>query len=295
MKMDFLYTLRAVIDGGSFAAAAKEMHLSASAVSLQMKRLEEYFGQPLFDRSALAVQPTPLALEIRDSLHGALENIQGFRRRASAQLVGEIKVGVVDSMQAAILPASLRYLKNHYPGLSVRTLRGRSTELTDAVKRGAIDAAIVVDPAGGGAKRLHWQPLLRRQMIMIAPPDSRQTSMAALLDRYDLIRFERSTTMHRLAARFLSESGLSARGELELQSIHAVVAMVSAGLGIAILFMPDPRIALGFPVREISLGARAPTMGIALVSRSAEADNRTMQVLQHAFKRAAERLGGANA
>ncbi len=294
MKMDSFYTLNAVLHGGSFAAAAKEMNLSPSAVSLQMKRLEEYFGQPLFDRSALVVRPTPLALDIRDKMNGALQGIEGLRRRSTPEVRGEVRVGVADSMQAAILPATMHYIKDHYPGLIVRPLRGRSVELTEAVKQGKIDAAIVVDPEGGGARRLNWYRLLQQKMVLIAPPDTAQSSVSLLLKKHDLIRFERNTNMGRLAARYLSASKIDVRGNIELQSTHAVVAMVSMGLGVAIIFLPDKRLTQGFPVREIPLGPNAPSMGIAMASRIADADSRIIQVLQHAFKRAALRLTGEN-
>lgn len=59
MKFEFLMTLNSVLRHGSFANAADDVGLTASAVSLQMKRLEEYLGQPLFDRSGRSVRPTP--------------------------------------------------------------------------------------------------------------------------------------------------------------------------------------------------------------------------------------------
>lgn len=58
MKLQFLQTLTAVLRHGSFAAAAKDVNLRASAVSLQMLQLEDDFGQPLFDRSARQARPT---------------------------------------------------------------------------------------------------------------------------------------------------------------------------------------------------------------------------------------------
>ena len=58
MKIEMFDTLDAVLRGGSLAAAASETNLTASAVSMQMKQLETYLGQPLFDRSGHAIRPT---------------------------------------------------------------------------------------------------------------------------------------------------------------------------------------------------------------------------------------------
>ena len=59
MKLQSFSTLDAVLRGGSFAAAAAEAHLTPGAVSLQMKQLEAWLGQSMFDRSGLAVRPVP--------------------------------------------------------------------------------------------------------------------------------------------------------------------------------------------------------------------------------------------
>lgn len=64
MKLSFFDTLDAVLRSGSLAGAAREMHVTPSAVSMQMKQMEAHFGQPLFDRAGLTVRPTPLARHV---------------------------------------------------------------------------------------------------------------------------------------------------------------------------------------------------------------------------------------
>lgn len=290
MKLSFFVTLAAVVKRGSFAAAASENNLSPSAVSLQIKRLEEYFGQALFDRSSLQIKPTPFALEVLALVNDTLENLESLRRRSSPVVQGDAKVGIIESMQAVILPTAMRILNSRYPQLIVRPVRGRSQELIEAVKDGSIDAAVVSQPTDGGAKRLHWHPLFETKMVMLAPPDSVETTVADLVKHHQFIHFDRATNVGRMAARYLADLNLQPSGNVELQSTHAVVAMVSAGLGVSITFWPDRRLAMGFPVREIKLGERAPTMHISLVSRRLEEDNRILGALQHAFRDAALQL-----
>jgi DNA-binding transcriptional LysR family regulator len=83
LKFEFLMTLNSVLRHGSFASAADDMGLTPSAVSLQMKRLEEYVGQPLFDRSGRTVRPTPLASDLAESIRTALDAVEeaGFFSR----------------------------------------------------------------------------------------------------------------------------------------------------------------------------------------------------------------------
>jgi len=72
-----LDTLDAVLRGGSLAAAASETNLTASAVSMQMKQLEAYLGQPLFDRSGHAIRPTPLGDAMTAALANTLRTLAG--------------------------------------------------------------------------------------------------------------------------------------------------------------------------------------------------------------------------
>ena len=118
MNLSFLTTLNAVIKHGSFARAAIEVHVSPSTVSLQMKRLEEYYGQPWFDRSATTIKPTALAYEVAGLMSNALDQMESLRRRGSSVIEGCIALGAIESMQTHILPDALRYLCQRTPNLS---------------------------------------------------------------------------------------------------------------------------------------------------------------------------------
>ena len=105
MKIAFLGTLDAVLRRGSFAAAAHEVGLTPSAVSLQIKGLEEYFGQPLFDRSARTARPTPIARELSSNIQGLLAAIDALRDKRSPTVSGRIALGTIRSVQTTTLPA----------------------------------------------------------------------------------------------------------------------------------------------------------------------------------------------
>ncbi|MNM99884.1 HTH-type transcriptional regulator GltC [compost metagenome] len=129
MKLETFATLAAVIEEGSFAAAAATMHLTPSAVSMQMKQLEQYVGQPLFDRSGLQVRPTAVAHEVAAAMEGGLRYLHALRRRVSVAVEGSVRLGVIESIQPVLLPGTLRHLRDHYPKLRVRPVRGRSAGL----------------------------------------------------------------------------------------------------------------------------------------------------------------------
>jgi len=286
MKLETFATLAAVIEEGSFAAAAATMHLTPSAVSMQMKQLEQYLGQPLFDRSGLQVRPNALAREVAASMEGGLRHLNTLRRRASVAVEGAVRLGVIESMQPVLLPGTLRYLRERYPRLTVKPLRGRSTGLMEMVKAGQLDAAVVARPESGRVASLRWYPVATRELMLIAPPDagSRNESPTELLTRYDWIRYDRATVSGAMAARHVHGLLPDKRSAMEFDSVTAIVAMVSAGLGVSVVQLMDPTVADRYPVRRIRLGPDAPVLQMSLVLRKADEDSRLLQALREAVE-----------
>jgi DNA-binding transcriptional LysR family regulator len=286
MKLETFATLAAVIEEGSFAAAAATMHLTPSAVSMQMKQLEQYLGQPLFDRSGLQVRPNALAREVAASMEGGLRHLGALRRRTSVAVEGSVRLGVIESMQPVLLPGTLRYLRERYPRLTVKPVRGRSTGLMEMVKAGQLDAAVVARPESGRVASLRWYPVATRELMLLAPPDSgsRGESPAELLARYDWIRYDRATVSGAMAARHVHRLLPDKRSAMEFDSVTAIVAMVSAGLGVSVVQLMDPTVADRYPVRRVRLGPDAPVLQMSLVLRKADEDSRPLQALREAVE-----------
>jgi DNA-binding transcriptional LysR family regulator len=87
------------------------------------------------------------------------------------------------------------------------------------------------------------------------------------------------------AARFIHSVAPKARGTLDLASIEAIVAMVSAGLGVSVVPRLRGPLRKAYPVREISLGRNAPTRQIAFVCRAVDAGNRRVAAVLEALER----------
>jgi DNA-binding transcriptional LysR family regulator len=280
MKIAFLGTLDAILRRGSFAAAAHEVGLTPSAVSLQIKGLEEYFGQPLFDRSARTARPTPFARELSSNIQGALGAIDALRDKRSPTVSGRIALGTIRSVQTTTLPATLLKLRALHSQLEVRLLQEDSPVLLQLLKAADIDAAIVVRPRAGGSSRLSWRNLARESFVLLAPPNTKSDSVVELLHSHAWIRFDPSLTGGRIAAAFVRRLAPRARGTLELVSVEAVVAMVSAFTRI---HRPCGSGRAGIR-REISLGRHAPTRQIAFFCRAADTENLRVTAIREAFE-----------
>lgn len=293
MKLEFLNSLGAVIRQGSFAGAAEEVGLTPSAISLQMKKLEEYFGQPLFDRSARTVRPTPLALELAETVSAALNAVEEARTRHTGALTGRIAIGAIRSLQPTMIPLVLGVIAKRHPGLSVRVIQGDSVELLDQLKAGRLDGAALVRPMAGGSSRLYWRDLAEQPFVFVAPADSESDDMSELVARYGWIQFDTTLTSGRTAATYLHRFAPGARPRFELESIEAVLAMVAQGLGVSIIPRLPASLSSRVLVRQIPLRGPAPQRQISFVCRATDAETRKAIAIRDAFVASYEGMDAA--
>lgn len=283
MKFEFFITLDAILRTGSFAGAADDMGLTPSAVSLQVKRLEEYLGQPLFDRSGRTSKPTPLARELAENVRTALEAVEAARTRQTVALTGRVVLGTIRSLQPTMIPLVLGEISRRHPDLNVRVIQGDSVELLDQLKAGRLDGAALIRPISGGSSRLYWQDLVRQPFVFVAPPDSGDLTINALIKRYNWLQFDTSLTSGRVAASHMHKIAPGLKPRFELESIEAVLSMVSSGLGVSIIPRIRGSMTAAYPVREISMGKNAPVRHIAFACRGVDADNRRVLALRDAL------------
>ncbi|HEY0295464.1 MAG TPA: LysR family transcriptional regulator [Bordetella sp.] len=304
MKLEAFQTLAAVVGKGSFAAAAQAMHMTPSAVSMQMKQLEQYLGKPLFDRSGQQVRMRPAALALVETMAPALNALSAMRRRTATEIEGHLQVGVIEGLQPLLLPPAIRYLRDHYPRLEVSPQRGTSLALTEEVKAGRLDAAIAAKPPRGTQAGLRWIPLAQQGLVFILPPAGsgaaphapRRLGEAELKRRIrttDWIRYDRATTTGSLATRFVHKLVPGKRSLMELGSAAAIAAMVNAGLGFSVLQLIDAGLVRQYPLEVFQLPRNGPVFELCVVMRASDADDRLLQAWLEAVRHAMPGDGAA--
>ena len=294
MNLSALQTLRAIMVHGNFTAAGAAMGCTPSAVSLQVKQLEQYFGQPLFDRSTRVVRPTPFAVEVASAASEFTQRLEALRSRPSLRVEGKFRLGVITSMQSDLLPDALRILRDRHSALEVRIPPMNDTdELLTELRAGRIDAALVVRPDSGGSTRFVWHEVNRQPYVMLAPPDSAEDDPKTLLKTRDWIAYDTGLPGGRVAARHARLLVPGIASSMELRSVDAIVSMVGTGWGVAIVPRPRSRLVSAYGVNVISLGRKAPFRRISLVWRRADDGDRKIAAVVEAFEelktRAAER------
>ena len=283
MKLASLQTLLAVVSRGSLVTAAADRGITPSAVSLQMKQLESWFGRPLFDRSGRTLRATPLALEIAAAASKALSDLQRFRAQPLPSVAGVLRLGAIPSVQTSALPVAIRVAQTTHRDLEIRLTLAISAPLLAALNAGRIDAAVVVRPKGGGSSRLAWHDLVREAFVLVAPTSAELRTPQQLLRERPWIRYDVSLTGGRTAAQYVQRVCPGLRHAFEVADTDAIVAMVAEGLGVSVIPRPRPAIRNGHAIREVSLGPRGPVRLISLTCRRADADDRRIAAIHEAF------------
>ncbi|MET1116074.1 MAG: LysR family transcriptional regulator [Comamonas sp.] len=281
MKIAAFHTLHTVIETGSLARAAQVLNLTPSAVSMQMKQLEDYMGTALFDRSGQAIKPVPLAHEVAHIMEAALARVEALRERPDTRVQGTVRLGIVDTMLPLLLPRTLSQLQQRHPLLRVSVDRGKSRALMQRIHSAELDLALLALPPQEpqGARGLVWQPLLQRDFVLLAPSASKEKTVKALLGAHRLIGYDRSTVTGQLASRYLADKYGIRKLDMEFDSIPAIISMVGLGMGVALLQIADPRLLQADAVQAVALPADAPRMQYALLLRQADQDKRNVQAL----------------
>ncbi|MEB0107054.1 LysR family transcriptional regulator [Pseudomonas sp. MH9.3] len=284
MKIEAFLTLQATLDRGSFAAAAEAVNLTPSAVSLQIKQLEAYFGQSLFDRSGRTVRPTRFALLVIDTVSRTFSDLEKLRTQRDPSLSGRVRLGVTGSIQTTLLPRAVAELQKRAPGLTLQLERANTPEMLSSLKADRLDAAILVRPPGGGSARLHWKDLLCEPLVLVVPANLESLEPEQYLRRYSWLRLDRKLVVGRMAARYVDNLIPHCEALIDVPSADAIIAMVGIGLGVSVL----PRLRkehLGaYPVREVSLGPAAPTRQLSMVRRKQDSENALLRIIEQAFE-----------
>ena len=228
LDSNLLRTFVAIADLSSFTRAADAVHRTQSAVSMQVKRLEEIAGCNLFRRRARGVTLTPAG----ESLLGNARRIvrlldETGQSLTHAPLKGEVRVGVPEEHGSALLPGVLARFAESHPGILVTVCREPSLALERMLARSDLDMAIV------GAER-DGKP----GELLIHDPSLWVTSARHFvheLNPLPLAMFEPDCWWRDWALVSLDGRGRRYRVAYTSASVAGIQAAVTSGLAVAIL------------------------------------------------------------
>jgi DNA-binding transcriptional LysR family regulator len=249
LDIDLLRSFAAVADTGSFTAAAELVARTQSAVSVQVKRLEEIVGRRVFERTSRSLALTPAGETLLGYARRILElNDESVRRIAEPPVSGEIRLGITEYFVPNELPAILARFAAAYPGVHLEVRMGLSRDLREQLAQKKLDAVIVrLGPSERG------QAIWSEPQLWVArkgfEPARGVVLPLALLPAPCVLRQHALESMKRLKR--------SCKIAFTGSSIVSVQAAVCAGLGASIL----PRSSLLPGMRVLPKGRDFPDPG----------------------------------
>ncbi|MGW5128641.1 LysR family transcriptional regulator [Streptomyces sp. NPDC004069] len=265
LNLERLRTLDALARHGSVSGAAEGMHVTTSAVSQQMAKLEREVGQQLLAKNGRGVRLTDagrLLAEHATRILSQVELAQADLEAQRGQVVGELRLGAFPTAARGLFPAALSRLRERHPGLRVRTAEMEPAAAVRAVLRGDVDLSVVLDwynkplPVPGG---------LTRAAILDDPADVAVPAAHRHADRaeVDLEDFADDDWVAWGEAEFCDEwlldtlrsKGVEPRIAHRAEEHATQLALVAAGLGVCVA----PRLGRGplpagvrtVPVRQV--------------------------------------------
>jgi DNA-binding transcriptional LysR family regulator len=275
MELRHLRTIDAVARHRSLTKAGEELFLTQSAVSQQIRRLEQELGVEVFRRTSRSVELTAEGRVILgyaqrvlaevDGLHSELEEITGL-------LSGQLRIGGVYPTGPYDLFGMLADFRAEHPGVAIHMVEDTQDDVLAALRSDELDCAFTaLDPDALGDE--FAATLLWKEEIVVALPVGHPLAAEAQLTfedlaAEDLIAYRENSALRRRLERTMADLGLEPRNAFICTEMAAVRGLASKGLGIAVL----PRSVAEQPGPPIELRPIAPerlTWPVALVWRAA--------------------------
>jgi LysR family transcriptional regulator, low CO2-responsive transcriptional regulator len=223
----------------SFSRAAKELHLTPPAVTMQVKELEGHVGLPLFERTGRQVGLTTAGeymLVYARKMLATLKDAEDAAARLQRLEIGTLTIGMVSTAKY-FLPRLLAEFKHEHEGVEIKLAVGNRAQLVKMLHGNEVDIAIMGRPPTELATRA--EPFAAHPHVFVAPTDHPllrigHPNVDALRPYGFVLREPGSGTRAAMEA-FLAPSRLEPRVVMETASNETIKQAVMAGMGISFL------------------------------------------------------------
>jgi DNA-binding transcriptional LysR family regulator len=228
---DQLRTFIAIAQTGSFTKAADVVHKTQSAVSMQMKRLEERVGRPIFGRDGRAAKLTEDGERLLDYARRIVRlNDEAMDLFRETKLSGHVRLGVPDDYADRYLPEIMAGFSRAYPRAELTVVCEPTFDLMDRIARDELDLAIVTNCIEGGGPGRTSETFRREQLLWVASARHAchtETPVPLALGRA-------TCSWRRVALDALERRGVPHRILFTSWNAGAVGAAVLAGLAVSV-------------------------------------------------------------
>lgn len=239
----------AVVDEGSFRAAADRLYLTQSAVSQQMAILEREVGIPLLERLPRGVRPTAAGQVLADRARGVLQQLIGVEREIHRLAAGprQVRLGTFSTAGADLIPLVVQHYRHHLPKSRLVVVPCRPAEVNTQLADRTIDLSLLWEYAylAGSHEGLWYERLFDDPLRLLVPRDHPlvagldgcavpEVDLATLADQPWVVR--RHLPPHDDAfATMCHRAGFDPDVAFTAEDYPSVQGLVAAGVGIGVV------------------------------------------------------------
>jgi len=282
MTLTQLQVFLAVVEAGSFTAAADASHMTQSAISHAIAALEAELGVALLERTRAGALLTEAGARVVPHARRVLDHTECIRQEAAAAvglMTGKLRVGSLPSVAARLLPGIIGAFRRRYPGIGLALLEGTDQEVHAWIASGAVDVGVVTLPTSD----VDAVPLTIDDMHAVVPAAHPLADCSAMRPEHlaaDPFVLSKGGCEPLIRSIFQA-TGAPPRVHYEANDMGAVLALVREGLGVTIV----PALALPTSPEGIRIMPLDPPVRrrLALATRTlTEASPATAAFIQHA-------------
>lgn len=239
LEVRHLKLVAAVAEEGTITRAANRLHLTQSALSHQLHDAEEQLGATLFERTSKKMKLTEAGERVLLSARTVLAELGRVERDIESKTIpirGKVRLTTQCYTVYHWLPACLMRFMKTFTDVDVKVVVEATPDPFEALREGKVDIAIICDPVRD--RRIEYLPLFSDEAVALLPPSHRLAGKP-FLTAEDFVEEtlllyppkEESTVINSV----LTPAGLAPRAVQELTLTEAMIEMVKAGMGIAVL------------------------------------------------------------
>jgi LysR family hydrogen peroxide-inducible transcriptional activator len=284
---DFEY-VAAVADERNFGRAAARCHVSQSTLSIQIKKMEDYLGVQLFERTNRSVMPTAAGEAIISRARHILrqaEEIRQVARELRDPLAGEVTLGAFPTLAPYLFPLRLGAVRKALPKIRLRLVEEKTAVLLDMLEAGKLDCALIAAPVA--QQGIESVPLFHEPFYVAVPARHALADKKSITDaelaQLDLLLLDEGHCLRAQALEICRSIGKGEAGRFRATSLETLRQMVA--LGDAVTLMPALAVRPGegkvkyIPLKNASFGRE-----IMLCFRSASARRPLFEALGKCLK-----------
>jgi len=285
LNLDQLRALLEVVEHGSFSAAARRLHLTQPAVSLQIRELERRFGLQLVERlgkQAHATVPGRELVEAAQRIFRECDQIDATMRRFREGWIGRVRLSMTLTSMVYRLPPILRKIRLDHPGIDLVITNTPTPTSVDNVIHNRIDLALVNLPVQ--KKQLRMTTLCAEEMVAIFPAGSRNIPREITpgeVGRHNLLVEQQTSAAYALVLGWLKEHGPRTREPMPLGTVEALKSAVASNLGMAI----GPEVAVATHRSDFVIRPLKPALSrtLALIEHRNKPNEPALEIVRNAL------------